>query len=58
MKTEHADEEAIKDEITAKAYMEQFGTETFLRADNAIRSNKASKYFTDPIVSHTAADEL
>lgn len=43
MKLEHADEDAIKDEVTAKAYMEQFGTETFLRADNAVRANKASK---------------
>ena len=44
MKTEHAGEDAITDEVAAKAYMEQFGIETFLRADNAVRANKASKY--------------
>ncbi|KAF2498665.1 DUF605-domain-containing protein [Lophium mytilinum] len=41
-KTEHASEDAIMDEMAAQAYCEQFALDTFQRADNAVRANKAS----------------
>lgn len=43
-KTEHPNEDAITDEVTAKIYIEQFGLEVFNRADTAIRNNKASRF--------------
>ena len=46
-KTEHPNEDAITDDIAAKAYLEQFGLEIFQRADNAIRANKASRQTAD-----------
>lgn len=42
-KSEHPTDETIIDDIAGKAFVEQFGLETFTRADNAIRANKASK---------------
>lgn len=33
----------MTDDVAGKAYVEQFGLETFTRADNAVRANKASK---------------
>lgn len=43
-KVEAPGNDAIVDDIAAKAYMEQFAVETFQRADDAIHTNKASKY--------------
>jgi vacuolar protein sorting-associated protein VTA1 len=48
-KNELASEDAITDEITAQAYCEQFAMETFRRADNAVRANKATMYAGDGI---------
>ena len=42
-KLDHADNDAITDEVAAKAYVEQFALETFQRADDAIHSNAASR---------------
>ncbi|KIX01699.1 uncharacterized protein Z518_09425 [Rhinocladiella mackenziei CBS 650.93] len=46
-KAEHAEEPAVTDDIAGKAYVEQFGLETFERADNAVRANKASRQTAD-----------
>lgn len=35
--------DAIVDDIAAKAYVEQFALETFQRADDAIHNNKAAR---------------
>ncbi|KKY23629.1 putative short-chain dehydrogenase reductase sdr [Diplodia seriata] len=46
-KTQHADNDAILDDVAAKVYVEQFALETFQRADNAVRANKASAQTAD-----------
>ena len=43
MKVQHASDDAIYDDLAGQAYVEQFGQETFQRADNAMRANKASR---------------
>ena len=35
--------DAIVDDVAAKAYVEQFALETFQRADDAIHTNKAAR---------------
>ena len=42
-KAELSDNDAISDDVAALAYIEQFGNETFQRADNAMKANKASR---------------
>ncbi|CAD0106593.1 unnamed protein product [Aureobasidium uvarum] len=46
-KTDQAGNDAILDDIAAKAYIEQFALDTFQRADDAIHSNKASRQTID-----------
>ncbi|KAF2836224.1 DUF605-domain-containing protein [Patellaria atrata CBS 101060] len=46
-KTREANNDAIIDDLAAQAYMEQFALETFQRADNAVRANKASAQTAD-----------
>ncbi|RMZ87619.1 hypothetical protein DV736_g5154, partial [Chaetothyriales sp. CBS 134916] len=46
-KEENVDEPAVADDVVGKAYIEQFGLETFTRADNAVRANKASRQTAD-----------
>jgi vacuolar protein sorting-associated protein VTA1 len=46
-KSQHAEEAAVTDDVAGKAYVEQFGLDTFARADNAIRTNKASPQTID-----------
>lgn len=46
-KAENQDNDAVIDDIAGKAYVEQFGLETFQRADNAVRANKASRQTAD-----------
>lgn len=46
-KSAHAEEAAVTDDTAGKAYVEQFGLETFARADNAVRANKASRQTVD-----------
>jgi len=43
MKAQYASDDAIHDDVAGQAYVEQFALETFARADNAVRANKASK---------------
>ncbi len=40
---EHSRDDAIVDDIAGQAYVEQFGLETFQRADNAVRAGKATR---------------
>ncbi|MCJ1482740.1 hypothetical protein MMC06_002906 [Schaereria dolodes] len=46
-KAEQRQNDAVIDDVTGQAYIEQFGLETFQRADNAVKANKASKQTTD-----------
>jgi len=43
MKSQYSTNDAIHDDLAGQAYIEEFGLETFSRADNAVRANKASK---------------
>ena len=43
-KTDNADNDAISDEMASQAYIEQFASETFQRAEKAMSANKASRY--------------
>lgn len=43
MKANNPSNDAIADDVAGQAYVEQFGLETFQRADNAVRANKASR---------------
>lgn len=43
-KADHQDNDAIVDDLAGQAYVEQFGTETFSRAENAMKLNKATRY--------------
>jgi len=43
-KAERPDEAAIHDDMAAKAYVEQFATDTFDRADNTMRANKVTAF--------------
>ncbi|KAI5246118.1 DUF605-domain-containing protein [Aureobasidium subglaciale] len=47
VKTEQVGNDAILDDIAAKAYIEQFALDTFQRADDAIHSNQASRQTID-----------
>ena len=44
MKAEHSQDDAIIDDIAGQAYVEQFGLETFQRGENAMSSNKVTRY--------------
>ncbi|MCJ1479058.1 hypothetical protein MMC13_007742 [Lambiella insularis] len=46
-KLEHSDDDAITDDVAGQAYVEQFGLETFQRAENAIRANKVTRQTAD-----------
>jgi vacuolar protein sorting-associated protein VTA1 len=47
IKTDQAGNDAIVDDIAAKAFIEQFALDTFQRADDAIHDNKASRQTID-----------
>lgn len=42
-KADHGEDDAIKNDVAAQAYVEHFGSETFQRADNAMKLDKASR---------------
>ena len=42
-KQDFAENDAIVDDMAGHAYIEQFGQETFQRAENAMKANKASR---------------
>ena len=44
MKSDYAGTDAISDDDAGHAYVEQFGLETFQRAENAMKANKATRY--------------
>ena len=46
-KAERGQEPAVTDDVAGKAYVEQFGLDTFARADNAVRANKATRQTAD-----------
>lgn len=46
-KSDFSDNDAIIDDMAGQAYIEQFGQETFQRADNAMKANKASRQTAD-----------
>ncbi|KAK2882701.1 hypothetical protein FQN49_000100 [Arthroderma sp. PD_2] len=46
-KKEHSHDDTITDDTAGQAYVEQFALETFQRADNAVRANKASLQTAD-----------
>ena len=46
-KSDFADNDAIMDDLAGQAYIEQFGQETFQRADNAMKARKASRQTAD-----------
>lgn len=43
-RSDFTETDAIVDDLAGQAYVEQFGLETFQRADNAMKANKASRY--------------
>ena len=43
MKSDYAEIDAISDDVAGHAYIEQFGLDTFRRADNAMRANKVTR---------------
>ncbi|KAH0539116.1 hypothetical protein FGG08_004354 [Glutinoglossum americanum] len=58
MKSQNADNDAILDDMAGQAYVEQFGLETFQRADNAVRANKASRQTADTFLAAAAFLDL
>ncbi|EFR03034.1 hypothetical protein MGYG_06034 [Nannizzia gypsea CBS 118893] len=46
-KQEHSEDDTITDDAAGQAYVEQFALETFQRAENAVRANKASMQTAD-----------
>ncbi|KAI9835807.1 MAG: hypothetical protein M1837_003594 [Sclerophora amabilis] len=47
MKASHPNEDAILDDVPAQAYVEQFGLETFERADKTVKANKVTRQTAD-----------
>jgi len=43
-RSDFTENDAIVDDMAGQAYIEQFGLETFQRANNAMKANKASRY--------------
>lgn len=43
-KSENQDNDAVMDAVAASAYVEQFATEVFSRAEAAMRANKVTKF--------------
>ena len=43
-KSDFSENDAIMDDMAGQAYIEQFGLETFQRAENAMKANKVSRY--------------
>lgn len=43
MKTDHADNDAILDDVAGQAYVEQFAQETFDRALRPLKANKVTQ---------------
>jgi len=57
-KNEHITDETVTDDVAGKAVVEQFGLETFARADNAVRANMASRQTADTFQASATFLEL
>ncbi|KKY24999.1 hypothetical protein UCRPC4_g02170 [Phaeomoniella chlamydospora] len=57
-KDANSDNDAVIDDLAGKAYIEQFGLETFQRADNAVRADKASRQTADTFQASATFLEL
>ncbi|KAI4200756.1 MAG: hypothetical protein LQ346_002314 [Caloplaca aetnensis] len=55
---EHGDDDTITDDVAAQVYVEQFALETFQRAENAMRANKASRQTADTLLAAAVFLEL
>ncbi|KAL8779391.1 MAG: hypothetical protein Q9213_006959 [Squamulea squamosa] len=58
IKTEHATDDTIVDDVAAQVYVEQFALETFQRAENAMRANKVSRQTADTFLAAIVFLEL
>ncbi|KAL8766946.1 MAG: hypothetical protein Q9209_006427 [Squamulea sp. 1 TL-2023] len=58
IKTEHGTDDTIVDDVAAQAYVEQFAHETFQRAENAMKANKASRQTADTFLAAIVFLEL
>ncbi|SLM40126.1 Vacuolar protein sorting-associate protein Vta1/Callose synthase, N-terminal domain [Lasallia pustulata] len=57
-KAKNPSNDAIADDVAGQAYVEQFGLETFQRADNAVRATKASRQTADTFLAAATFLEL
>ncbi|KFY74444.1 hypothetical protein V499_05523 [Pseudogymnoascus sp. VKM F-103] len=57
-KSKYADDDAIIDDTAGQAYVEQFGLETFERADRAVQANKVTKQTADTFLAASTFLEL
>ncbi|MCJ1468970.1 hypothetical protein MMC07_007601 [Pseudocyphellaria aurata] len=57
-KADHQDNDAIVDDLAGQAYIEQFGAETFSRAENAMKLNKATRQTADTFLASATFLEL
>lgn len=55
-KNENQDNDAVTDAVAASAYVEQFATEIFSRAEAAMRANKVTK-FVAPFCLETQSEQ-
>jgi hypothetical protein len=57
MKAEDPANETITDDLSASAFVEQFGLDVFERADNAVRANRVTRYgfLISPLPNQTPA---
>ena len=56
IKSENSANDAIVDDTAGQAYVEQFGLETFTRADRAVQANKVTRSALYTYVSMSDAD--
>ena len=45
-KSDFKENDAIADDLAGQAYIEQFGLETFQRAENAMKAKRATRFST------------
>ncbi len=57
-KTKHANDDAIVDDTAGQAYVEQFGLETFQRAERAVQADKVTKQTADTFLAGATFLEL
>lgn len=58
IKSDTSVDDAITDDIAGQAYVEQFGIETFLRADRAVQADKVTKQTADTFLAAATFLEL